>query len=203
MPLPSHPASCCRQTLGGPANESPMRISTLRPKARPQHLPPRPCGQEDKWVCPCCCPHTQPRMTAQIWNASQGHPAGKCWKELAKSIFVQGEHPLVASMGTLGGTPRWVKAGLSQAGQGVMRGRGLEARKGARAGGGKGGKKGQGVGTGGGVRQAWGGRARYPFAGQSERSVGRCHGKPAGWVESQRPHSGQGAGGQQAATEGS
>lgn len=91
-----------------------------------------------------------------------------------------------------------------QASQGEGEGSGTEARKGVRAGGGVGAvvRKAKELGTGS-VRQAWGGRARYPFAGQSERSVGRCHGKPAGWVESQHPRSGQGAGGQQAATEGS
>jgi hypothetical protein len=134
-------------------------------------------------------------------RASLGAGAGRNWP--SPSLFVQGKRPLVASMGTLeGGTTRWVKAGLSQAGQGVRRGRGLVARRKQELEEGRGARKakelGQEV-----VRQAWGGRARYPFAGQSEQSVGRCHGKPAGWVESQHPHSGQGAGGQQAATEGS
>lgn len=80
-------------------------------------------------------------------------------------------------------------------GQGWPEERALRVEREQGPGEGKRGKKAQGAGTGGGVRQAWGGRApRYPFAGQSERSVGRCHGKPAGWVGSQHPLSGQGAG---------
>lgn len=78
-------------------------------------LPPHP-AQDDS-----------PDMKCQS-RASHRAGAGRNWS--SPSLFVQSEHPLVASMGTLeGGTPRWVKAGLSQAGQRVRRGRGLVARK--------------------------------------------------------------------------
>lgn len=44
-------------------------------------------------------------------RASRRAVAGRNWT--SPSFFVQGELPLVASMGTLeGGTLRWVKAGL-------------------------------------------------------------------------------------------
>lgn len=47
-------------------------------------------------------------------RASLGAGAGRNWP--SPYLFVQGERPLVVSMETLeGGTPRWVKAGLSQA----------------------------------------------------------------------------------------
>lgn len=128
-------------------------------------------------TAPAAAPTPSPGRWLRYRMPVKGIPlpgAGGNWP--SPSLSVQGERPLVVSVGTLEeGHPDGSRlAGDRQAKE---ERRGIQAREGARAGEGQRGKKGQGAGAGR-VRQAWG--RRYPFAGQSERSVGCCHRKPAG-----------------------